>query len=75
MGMNISWESPPEIDIALRLVNVYDAVYKINPMPVDFPKISHYTVDRVPAYASVSFNFPIVFLKGTLLLRVPFTIF
>jgi hypothetical protein len=44
-------------------------------MPVDFTLNSHYTVLGVSAYASVFFNFPVVFLKGTLLLRVPFTIF
>ena len=60
---------------SLRLPNDCYTVLKIGQTLVDFTLNSHYTVDRVSAYASVFFNFPVVFLKGTLLLRVPFTIF
>jgi len=57
------------------LLNVCYTVLKTGWAPVDFTKNSHYTDYRVPAYASVFFKFPVVFLKGTLLFRVPFTIF
>jgi hypothetical protein len=73
--MNICKGRSLQIDISLRLLNASYTVLKTGQTPVDFPKNSHYTGYRVPAYASVFFNFPIGFLKGTLLFCVPFTIF
>jgi hypothetical protein len=48
---------------------------KFGRAPVDFTQNSHYTDCRVIAYASVFLKFPVVFLKGTRLFCVPFTIF
>jgi hypothetical protein len=42
---------------------------------IDFSDNPHYTEVRETTYASVTFNIPFGFLKGTLPLRVPFTIF
>ena len=44
-------------------------------MLFDFPVNPHYTANGTYAYASVFPTSPLVFLKGTLFFRVPFTIF
>jgi hypothetical protein len=76
MEMNIFQESSREIDLLPYGFQTFTIQFiEISPVAIDFPKNSHYTVDRVPAYASVFFNFPIVILKGTQLFRVPFTYF
>ena len=75
MAMNICRWRPLQIDVFPTVAKhlLYD--FENRSGLVDFTGNPHYTGYRVTAYASVIFNFPVVFLKGTLPFRVPFTIF